>query len=253
MAETKPSLALITGASSGIGADLAREFHRAGHALVLVARRRDRLDALAAELGSTARALVADLADPNAPARLFAEIGPVDVLVNNAGFGAAGRFAKLDLATQQRMIQVNISALTALTHLFLAPMRARGYGRVLNIASTAAFQPLPGLAVYAATKAYVMSLSESLWAELEGSGVTVTCLCPGATDTEFAEVAGLQTARPFRHAMTSAKVAKLGFAATMAGRRLVVTGTANRFMKLSIRFMPSGPVLRITRRMLLGK
>ncbi len=253
MADTERKLALITGASSGIGADLARAFHAGGHQVVLVARRRDRLDAVAAELGRGARVFVADLADPATPSKLLAEIGPVDVLVNNAGFGAAGRFAELDLAMQLRLVQVNISALTALTHMFLVPMRARGRGRVLNVASTAAFQPLPGLAVYAATKAYVMSLSEALWSELDGSGVTVTCLCPGATGTEFADVAGMQATRLFRHAMESSRVAQLGYAATMAGKRLVIAGAGNRFMKLGTRFVPHGLVLRIARKMLLAK
>src|SRR5207253_576426 len=122
-----------------------------------------------------------------------------------------------------------------------------GRGRVLNVASTTAYQPMPGLAVYAATKAYVLSLSEALWAELEGSGVTVTSLCPGATDTEFAAVAGLHGARPMRNAMTSAAVARVGYAATMAGRRVAVAGRANQLMALGASFVPHGLVLRIVR------
>jgi short-subunit dehydrogenase len=251
MAEERRKLALITGASSGIGADLAREFHGGGHSVVLVARRRERLDALAGELGEGARVMTADLADPDAPARLLAELGPVDVLVNNAGFGASGRFAELDLGNQLRLVQVNVTALTALTHLFLGPMRARAAGRILNVASTVSFQPAPGLAVYGATKAYVLSLSEALAAELQGSGVTVTCLCPGATETEFAAAAGMGGSRLFRRAMSSAEVARIGYAATMAGRRLVVAGAGNRLMTFGVRFAPRSLVLQVGRKLLL--
>ena len=240
---------LITGASSGIGAALARRFHAGGHELVLTARRGDRLAALAAELGGAA-VVVADLADPGAPERLLAAAGRVDVLVNNAGFGAGGWFAELDLAAQLRMLQVNVTALTELTHRALGPMRRRGAGRVLNVASTVAFQPCPGMAVYAASKAYVMAFSEALWSELEGSGVTVTCLCPGATETEFAAVAGMGGARPFRHAMPAEAVARAGYDAAMAGRRLVVAGAANRAMTLAAGLAPRGLVLRVARRLL---
>ncbi|MCW3473472.1 SDR family NAD(P)-dependent oxidoreductase [Limobrevibacterium gyesilva] len=252
MSGTVRPVALVTGASSGIGAELARAFVRGRHDVVLVARRRDRLEALAATLGGHARVLAEDLADPGAPARLLAETGPVDVLVNNAGFGALGRFVELPLERQLGIVQVNVVALTALTRLYLPPMVARGHGRVLNVASTAAFQPGPGLAVYGATKAFVLSLSEALHAELEGTGVTVTCLCPGATESEFAATAGMGDSRLFRHAMSAAEVARQGFAATMAGRRLVVTGTLNQMSAMGVRFAPRGLALNIARKLLLG-
>jgi len=243
--------ALITGASAGIGAELARLFAKAGHDVILTARRRDRLDALAAELGPHTRVIPADLADPATPAHLFAATGPVDVLVNNAGFGMAGRFLEGNAAALQHMLTVNIFALTALTRLYAPPMVARRSGKILNVASVVAFQPVPGLAAYAATKAYVMSLSEALHAELEGTGVTVTCLCPGATDTEFASVAGLAASPVFRNAMSAAEVAQLGFTATMAGRRVLVTGLLNRIRTRGLRFVSRALVLRIARRVML--
>jgi uncharacterized protein len=245
-------VALITGASSGIGVDLAREFARGGHDVILVARRREKLEALAGELGAAARVIVADLADPAAPARLLEEAGPIDVLVNNAGFGAGGTVADLDLGRQMDILQVNIAALTALTRLALPGMIARGGGRVLNVASVVAFMPGPGLAVYSASKAYVLALSEALHTELRGTGVTVTCLCPGSTESEFAAVAGMggRGIRPFT--MTSAEVARQGYAATMAGRRLVVTGGINKFISLLVRLVPRGLVLDIARKAIGG-
>lgn len=241
-------VALVTGASSGIGVDLAREFARGGHEVILTARRQGRLEALAAELGGTARVIVADLADPAAPARLLDEAGPIDVLVNNAGFGAGGQFANLPLARQMEIVQVNIAALTALTRLALPGMIARGAGRVLNVASIVAFQPGPGLAVYSASKAYVLSLSEALEAELRGTGVTVTCLCPGSTESEFAATAGRVGRGKFTK--TAAEVARQGYAATMAGRRLIVTGRINKFASLIVRFAPRAMVLDLARKAL---
>ncbi len=242
------SRVLITGASSGIGAELARRFHRGGHRVILTARRRDRLEALAAELGG-AEVVPADLADPAAPAQLFATTGPVDILVNNAGFGAGGRFAELGLGLQLSMLQVNVTALTELTHRYLAPMRGDGRGRILNIASTVAFQPAPGLALYGASKAFVLALSEALWSELEKTGVTVTCLCPGSTATDFFTVAGMGGS-PFRGEMSAARVADIGYTATMAGRRLAIAGLANRIMANSVRFAPRALVLRLAKKIL---
>ncbi|HEY2133244.1 MAG TPA: SDR family oxidoreductase [Acetobacteraceae bacterium] len=243
-------VALVTGASSGIGVDLAWEFARGGHDMILTARRRGRLEALAAELGGTTRVIVADLADPAAPARLLDEAGPIDVLVNNAGFGAGGQFATLPLERQMEIVRVNIAALTALTRLALPGMIARGAGRVLNVASIVAFQPGPGLAVYSASKAYVLSLSEALEAELRGTGVTVTCLCPGSTESEFAATAGIGGRRKTQFTMTSAEVARQGYAATMAGQRLIVTGRINKFASLMVRFAPRAMVLDIARKAL---
>ncbi len=245
--------ALITGASSGIGADLARQFHAAGHQVILVARRRDRLENLAAELGATARVLVVDLADPASPASLFAATGPVDILVNNAGFGDFGDFSRQDPARQQDMIAVNIAALTALTQLYLPAMVERRTGRILNVASIVGFMPCPGIAVYAATKAYVLSFSDALAAELVGSGVTVTCLCPGSTDTEFAAVANMRGKLAMRMAMSSVVVAKIGAAATLAGTRLVVTGLGNRINSVMVRLLPRGWVLAGVRKLFLGR
>lgn len=251
MTDGKRPLALITGASAGIGVELARAFARGGHDLILVARRRDRLESLAAEFPGRARVVPADLSDPATPARLLAETGPVDVVVNNAGFGLGGRFAEQPVERQAEIIQVNIAALTALTRLHLPDMLARRAGRVLNVASTGAFQPGPGMAVYCATKAYVLSLSEALSAELQGSGVTVTCLCPGATSTEFAAVAGMRGSRLFRAAMSAETVARMGYAATMAGQRLVIPGWANRLGTIGVRLTPRGVVLAFARRLLL--
>ena len=206
---------------------------------------------MATRIVSATRVIPADLADPAAPAQLFAATGPVDVLVNNAGFGMAGRFLDGDPDALHRMLTVNIAALTALTRIYAPAMVARGSGKILNVASVVAFQPVPGIAAYAATKAYVMSLSEALHAELDGTGVTVTCLCPGATDTEFAGVAGLAASPVFRNAMSAVEVAQLGFAATMAGRRVLVTGLLNRIRTRGVRFVSRALVLRIARRVML--
>ena len=243
---------MITGASAGIGVELARLFAARGDDLILVARRADRLETLAAELGPRARVIVADLADPATPERLFAQTGAVDILVNNAGFGAAGRVAEISVGRQLEIVQVNVTALTALTCLYLPGMIERKKGRILNVASTAAFQPGPGLNVYCATKAYVLSFSEGLYAETRGTGVTVTCLCPGATSTEFAEVANFRNAIIFRNAMSAAEVARQGYEATLAGKRLVITGLENKARAVGVRFVPRGLVVDLARRLLLG-
>jgi short-subunit dehydrogenase len=195
--QTQKKTALITGASGGIGLDLARLFAEGGYDVVLVARTESKLKELATELASkhgvSARAVAADLADPAAPAqlmeRLKAEGVQVDVLVNNAGYGGYGTFAETELDAELKMIQLNISALTALSKAVLPGMLARKSGRILNVASTAAFQPGPLMAVYYATKAYVLSFSEALANETKGTGVTVTCLCPGPTKTGFQQQA----------------------------------------------------------------
>ena len=249
--------ALVTGASGGIGLELARLFARDGHGLVLVARRGDRLEALAAELraahGVPARALAADLADPAAPARIHAEIaaagGRVDALVNNAGFGLRGDFAALDEAEQMAMLQVNVLALARLTRRFLPAMVERRAGGVLNVASTAAFQPGPRMAVYYASKAFVLSFSEALWSELAGTGVAVTALCPGPTATGFQSRAGLERSRLFRdlRVMDAAAVARAGYRGFRAGRRVVIPGLANRVGAALARLAPGGLVLRLVR------
>ncbi len=198
--------ALVTGASSGIGEDLARLFAADGHNLVLVARGGERLHALAGELRDRKRiaasVIVADLSDPASPDRIARELvengQQIDVLVNNAGFGQYGMFAKVDPVELGRLLQVNVSALTLLTRLLLPGMLSRRSGRVLNVASTAAFQPGPLMAPYYASKAYVLSLSEALAEETRGTGVTVTCLCPGPTTTRFQARAGMQKSKLFK-------------------------------------------------------
>jgi short-subunit dehydrogenase len=252
-------LALVTGASGGIGAEIARVLAGNGHDLVLVARSGARLAAFAEELsgahGIRARALAADLAQGEEPERLARSIASegsdVDVLVNNAGFGLHGPFVRTDGARELEMIQLNVVALTRLTKLLLPGMVARGRGRVLNVASTAAFAPGPFMAVYYATKAYVVSLSEALAEEVRGTGVTVTALCPGATRTAFAGTAGMEDSALFRQGvvMDAPTVARAGVAGMMAGRALVVPGLANKALVASLRVTPRSVVRRVTRRM----
>jgi uncharacterized protein len=251
MPATPRPTALITGASSGIGLAIARELARRRHDLVLTARSSGKLQALADELaqrhGITAHVLVDDLLDPAAPARIRDHLAgsgiALDILVNNAGFGLAGPFAGLPLERQLGILQVNVVALTSLTGLLLPGLMTRPHARILNLASTAGFMPLPHLAVYAASKAYVIAFSEALSAELAGSSVTVTCLCPGATDTNFATIAGLDKQRLFRFAASAESVARQGVAAMFAGRRRVVTGLGNRLVAATAAFVPRGLLL----------
>jgi hypothetical protein len=243
-----PDTVLVTGASSGIGLELARCFAREGSDLVLVARTESALRTLATQLESsydtTAHVYPADLAAPDAPQALYDRLAAggltVDVVVNNAGFGARGAVAELDLGRQLDMVQVNVTALTALTRLFLPGMLDRGHGGVLNVASTAAFQPGPYLAVYYATKAYVLSFSEALAEEVAGTGVTVTCLAPGPTETAFIERAGMQDANLFKAAavMSPAEVAMTGYDAFRQGRVLEIPGAANALAAFLVRFTP---------------
>jgi short-subunit dehydrogenase len=239
--------ALITGASSGLGAEYARLFAADKHAVVLVARRRDRLEALARELraahGVTAEVAAADLAKPEGPARVVEEVGrlglPIDFLVNNAGFGASGAFLDLPLSRELEMIQLNITSLVALTHAFLPAMVARRQGRILNVGSTAGFPPGPFMAVYYASKAFVNSFTEALWYELRGTGVTATVSCPGATATEFAGVAGNASSLLFRlGAAPAASVARQGYRAMMKGKPMVVHGLRNKLTVQSLRISP---------------
>lgn len=243
-------VALVTGASAGIGAELARAL-ATDHDLVLSARREPELRTLAAGLAPAAcHVFPADLADPAAPRALFDAVSAagltVDVLVNNAGFGDLGPFADLDLAKALRMIQVNVTALTELTGLFLPGMRARGRGRILNVGSIAGFQPGPYMAVYYATKAFVNSFSEALHSELLGTGITVTCLAPGPTRSEFAGVAGMQETRAFTvgSVADARPVARAGIRGLRRGTRMVVPGLRNRLLLFAERFAPRGVVIR---------
>jgi len=248
--------ALITGASSGIGLDLARLFAKDGNDVILVARSEGKLREIAAgferDFGVKAHVIVADLARPDAPRQLVDALPvDVDVLVNNAGFGVTGPFVRTGLAKELEMIQVNVVALTHLTKLLLPPMIARRRGRVLNVASTAAFQPGPLMAVYYATKAYVLSFSEAIADELRDSGVTVTALCPGPTETGFAAVADMTSTRLFNIAkpMSSAEVARAGYEAMKRGRRVVIPGLKNKLLTQSIRVSPRRMVTTIVRKL----
>jgi short-subunit dehydrogenase len=238
--------ALITGASAGIGAALARLMAAEGHDLVLTARRRDRLDALAKAVtqhGIKAHVWPDDLADSEAPKRLYdrakAEDIVIDILINNAGFGARGPFGRLSLDRQLEMIAVNVTALTALTHLFLQDMRRRGHGRILNVGSMAGFQPGPFLAVYYATKGYDYLFTEALAEELKGSGITASCLFPGVTDTEWQAVAGIDGSRLGRmQGMSAETVARVAYDGLMAGRRTIIPGMHNKASALAVKIAP---------------
>jgi len=252
------SAALVTGASSGIGWELAKLFAEDRRDLVLVARNRKKLDQLARDLtaafGISVRVIVRDLADPKAPPQIFAELTQVkitiDTLVNNAGFGVYGQFAKTDLSKELEMIEVNVQALTQLTKLALPGMLERRSGYILNVASTAAFQPGPLMAVYYASKAYVLSFTEALANELEGSGVIVTALCPGPTETEFQKDAGLEETRLFTGPLVSdaRSVAVAGYEGMKHRRRIVIPGIGNKLLAQSVRFAPRRLVTAIARR-----
>jgi short-subunit dehydrogenase len=247
---TTRKVALVTGASSGIGLDIARQLSREGYSLILVARSEAKLRAIATELGN-AKVIVADLARSGAAQKLFESAGPVDVLVNNAGYGLSGAFSETDLARELEMIQVNISALTALTKLFLQPMLDRKSGHIVNVASTAAFQPGPLMAVYYATKAYVLSFSEAIADELRNTGVKVTALCPGPTATGFADAAGMAESNLFKVAkpMSSRSVAKYGVRAMHRGKRVAIPGVMNKVMMQSLRVSPRRMVIALVRKL----
>ena len=242
-------VALVTGASAGLGVEFARQLSRRWHRLVLVARRKDRIDALAEELGD-ARAVAIDLSKSNAAAKLMADIEAhretVDLLVNNAGFGLIGRFAELDARREREMIDLNVGTLTDLCRAVAPAMIERRAGAILNVASTAAFQPGPKMAVYFATKAFVLSLSEALHEELKPHGIKVSCLCPGPTRTEFGEVAGFGGNGLFdRVAMNAAEVVETGLKGLDSNRAVVVAGWINKIGAASTRFAPRALVRKI--------
>ena len=242
-------VALITGASAGLGVEFARQLSRRGHALVLAARRRDRIEALAKELGN-ARALSIDLSEAGATTKLIADCDAareqVDILVNNAGFGLIGRFAELDPKRMRQMIDLNVATLTDLCRAVAPGMIKRRSGGIINVASTAAFQPGPNMAVYFATKAYVLSFTEALHEELKPHGVKVSCLCPGPTRTEFGEVAGFGGNGAFdRVAMEAPEVVTAGLAGLDKNNAVVVPGLMNKTVAASTRFVPRSIVRKI--------
>ena len=242
-------IVLITGASAGLGAEFARQLSKRGQRLVLAARRKDRLDALAAEVGN-ARTVEIDLSEPGAAARLVANVEAagetIETLINNAGFGLRGRFANLDAAREREMIDLNCGALTDRCRAVVPGMIERRRGAILNVASTAAFQPGPKMAVYFATKAYVLSFTEALHEELRPHGIKVSALCPGPTRTEFGDVAGIASLGSFdRLSMDAAPVVRAGIEGLNANRAVVIPGATNKVGVWSTRFAPRSVVRKI--------
>ena len=252
------STILITGASSGIGADLARQLAERGYNVTLTARRRERLEDLADELREASDIHVdvetCDLGDPGARGRLIKKLqsGEREVVgvCNNAGFGNLGRFLELDLEKENDVVRLNVEAVHELTGAFLPRMVEQGAGAILNVASTAAFQPLPGFATYAASKAFVHSFSEAVHSELSGTGVSVTSLCPGFTRTEFEETAGAEEAAsklPGFTWMESDDVARQAIEGMLAGKRTVVPGALNKAVSTSGRYIPRTVLLPLVK------
>lgn len=243
------SVALVTGASAGLGVDFARQLAAEGKRQVLVARRKDRLEALCAELGN-ARAVEMDLSEAGAVDQLMADLAAHDeqvgLLVNNAGFGLAGAFAELDGKRQRQIIDLNCGALTELAHAVLPGMIERKSGAILNVASTAAFQPGPGMAVYFATKAYVLSLSEALHEEVKRHGVVVSALCPGPTATEFGEVAGFGPSNLLtKVSADSASVVRAALAGVDRGKAVIIPGLMNKSTAQAHRLFPRSWVRKV--------
>jgi short-subunit dehydrogenase len=247
-------VALVTGASAGLGAELARLFAADGHELVIVARRLSRLEDLASELEKAGAArvhiLLEDLADAGAPQRIVGELAKrrldVEFLVNNAGFGTMGTFAELDPQREVDVVRVNVTAVVVLTRLLLPAMIARKSGRILNIGSTAGFQPGPYMAVYYASKAFVNSFTEALCVELRGTGVTATLCCPGATLTEFGRIAGNDKSRLFQlGAMQPSDVAAYAYRAMLRGKAVAIPGLRNKLGLQSLRLAPRATVRRL--------
>jgi short-subunit dehydrogenase len=243
--------AIITGASAGIGQHLATLFAKDGHNVVLVARRKDKLEELAQSLrsahGVEVTTLAIDLGKSEAPQQIFDALQgkQIDFLVNNAGFGSNGAFSELDMARELEMVQVNVTSLLHLTRLFLPQMVSRKFGRVLNIGSTAGFQPGPFMATYYASKAFVNHFTEALWYELKDTGVTATVSCPGATATEFANVAGNEKSALFKQPgiATAESVAKEAYDAMVSGKKMIIHGAKNKMAYQSLRVAPRSVVL----------
>jgi len=250
--------ALVTGASAGLGRDFARLFAADGHDVVLVARRRARLEELAGELERAhhvkTHVIAADLTDPTAPGAIAEALTgagtDIEFLVNNAGFGSNGRFVEQSRQRELDMVSVNVSALLALTHLFLPAMIERGRGRILNIGSTAGFQPGPFMATYYASKAFVNHFSEAIAHEVAGTGVTVTVSCPGPVATEFGEVSGNGKSRLFKSGVASSDaIARQAYAAMMKGKRMVVHGFTAKAGVQALRISPRAAIQRIAARL----
>ncbi len=251
-------MVLITGASSGIGLELARIFAAAKYRLILTGRNVDALQRLAQECrqasGVDAVVIPADLSQPDGPQKILDEIQKqsltVDILVNNAGFGTHGKFWEIPAEKELGLLQVNITALVQLTRALLPGMVARRSGKILNVASTAAFQPGPLMANYYASKSYVLSFSQALSNELRGSGVTVTALCPGPTLTDFQNRAGVAMSRLFKMTgMSATDVAQAGYKALMSEKRVCIPGFKNRLLALGSKFFPASVVLRVMRKL----
>lgn len=251
--------ALITGASSGIGLELAKLFARDQRGLVLVARESERLRQAAAELrqisGKAPTVIARDLADPYSAAAIYRELAdtPIDYLVNNAGFGLGGPFSQTSRQEELDMIQVNVTSLVDLTKLLLPGMLSRKSGRIMNVASTAAFQPGPLMAIYYASKAFVLSFSEAIAEELRGSGVTVTALCPGPTASDFQRRARIENVKLVKNKsmgwMTSQEVAKIGYRGMMEGKVIVIPGLLNKLGVQSLRLGPRAIVRKAARKL----
>jgi uncharacterized protein len=243
---------LITGASGGIGEVFARRLAARGENVVLVARSAERLQAICDELGQahasiSAQAVALDLSEADAPQRLFEETSrrgfEVATLINNAGVGSVGEFATLELAGELKIIDLNVKALVALTHLYLGPMRARRAGAIINVASTAAFQAVPHMTTYAATKAFVLSFSEGLWAENRAHGVHIMAICPGVTETNFFEAAHME--QPTRRIQTPEEVVDTALKGLEQRRPYVISGWMNYLQTHAERFVPRSVVTRI--------
>ena len=244
---------LITGASSGLGLEFAKLFAAAGHPLALSARREDKLQELAAQLraahGIAVTVLPLDLAQPGAAPKLAQAVADaglqIEILVNNAGFGAFGEFVKTELRDTTEMLQLNVTALAELTRLFLPQMLARGRGRILNVGSVAGFVPGPYMSAYYASKAFVGSFSQALGEELRGTGVTVSCLCPGPTATEFGQRGSMKPMKaPRSWRMGALEVAQAGFDGLMQGRSLIIPGFSNNLIVCAVKFLPRGFIAR---------
>lgn len=251
--------ALITGAASGIGYELSRFFANDGYNLVLIDRNEKVLlnvaDKFQNQFSVSVTTIIKDLSIPSSPAEVFRELQKkslhIDVLVNNAGFGNYGFFTSTNLQSELEMLQVNLVCLTHLTKLFVQPMVKQGSGKILNVASAAAFQPGPLMAVYFATKAYVLSFSEAIANELQGTGVSVTALCPGPTESAFHKITGMADTKLVKDKkmMDAATVAKIGYHGLMANKTVVIPGLKNQIQAEMVRFIPRNIVTKLVRLM----